>query len=141
MRQTINRHAGTVLRRLLLVVVATIAMAATAAPALASGGGGGGGGTDFSFSGDASTTPGFLVSGGLATCPAFDNCGPNPSFEPRYFSCGFDNCGYGNAFVVLTSLHSSGTVKLAAAQPARWGHLPDGDQRDPQRELHDRHRL
>jgi hypothetical protein len=51
------------------------------------------GSQDFSICCTDSTTPGFLVQGGLATCPAFDNCLPNPSFEPRYFSCG----GYNNA--------------------------------------------
>lgn len=114
MRPTTDRHAGAMFRRLLLVV-ATLAMATTAAPALASGGGGGGGGggADFSICCNDSTTPGFLVRGGLATCPAFDNCFPNPSFEPRYFSCGFSDCGYNNASVVLTSLNGfAGTVGL-----------------------------
>jgi hypothetical protein len=88
-----------------------IAIATTAAPALA--GGGGGGGTDFSISCNDSTIPGFLVRGGLATCPASDNSFPNPSFEPRYFSCGFSDCGYNSASVVLTTLNGfSATVSL-----------------------------
>ena len=108
MRYATGRH--TVLVRCLLVVAAALAVVGTAAPALAHGGGGGT--QDFSISG-ASTTPGFLVQGGLATCPTFDNCLPNPSFEPRYFSCGFSDCGYGNATVLLTSLNGfAGTVNL-----------------------------
>jgi hypothetical protein len=96
----------------LLAAVAALALASTTAPALAGGGPGGGGG-DFSICCNDSSTPGFQVVGGLASCPSFDNCLPNPSFEPRYFSCGFTDCGYNNASVVLTSLNGfSGTVTL-----------------------------
>jgi len=112
MRYAPGRH--TVLGRGLLVVVAALALVGTAAPASADRGGGGGGGSqDFSICCNDSTIPGFVVQGGLATCPAFDNCLPNPSFEPRYFSCGFFDCGYNNATVVLTSLNGfAGTVNL-----------------------------
>lgn len=116
MRYATGRQA--VLRGL-VVAMAALALAGTAEPASADsgsgggGGGGGGGAQDFSICCDTSTTPGFLVQGGLATCPAFDNCSPNPSFEPRYFSCGFWDCGYNNAVVVLTSLNGfAGTVNL-----------------------------
>jgi len=104
-----------VLLRCLLVAVAALALVGTAAPALAGGGGGrgGGGSQDFSICCNDSTIPGFVVQGGLATCPAFDNCLPNPGFEPRYFSCGFFDCGYNNATVVLTSINGfAGTVSL-----------------------------
>jgi hypothetical protein len=104
-----GRHFVGARARCLLVVVAVLAAVGAAAPAQASGGGA----KDFSICCNDSSTPGFLVVGGLATCPAFDNCAPNPSFEPRYFSCGFSSCGYGNASVVLTSLNGfSGTVSL-----------------------------
>jgi len=109
MRYATGRRA--VLSRCLLVAAVALALAGTAAPALAHGGGGGGGSQDFSITG--STSPGFVVQGGLATCPAFDNCLPNPSFEPRYFSCGFSDCGYNNATVLLTSVNGfAGTVNL-----------------------------
>ena len=111
MRYATGRRA--VLPRCLLVAAVALALAGTAAPALAHGGGGGGGSQDFSICCTDSTIPGFLVQGGLATCPAFDNCAPNPSFEPRYFSCGFSDCGYNNAVVALTSLNGfAGTVNL-----------------------------
>ncbi len=113
MRSPTGRRA--VLSRCLLVAAVALALVGTAAPALADGGGGGGGGgsQDFSVCCNDSTIPGFVVQGGLATCPAFDNCLPNPGFEPRYFSCGFFDCGYNNASVVLTSVNGfAGTVSL-----------------------------
>jgi len=82
MQHTTDQHARAALCRL-VVAVATLAVVTTAAPALAHGGGSGGG-QDFSICCDDSTIPAFLVRGGLATCPAFDSCFPNPSFEPRY---------------------------------------------------------
>jgi hypothetical protein len=109
MQYATSRHKA--LSRCLLVAAVAVALAGTAAPALASGGGGGS--QDFSICCNDSTIPGFMVQGGLATCPAFDNCLPNPAFEPRYFSCGFFDCGYNNATVVLTSLNGfEGTVSL-----------------------------
>ena len=48
---------------------------------------------------------------GSPPAPACDICFPNPSVEPRYFSCGFSDCGYNNASLVLTSLNGfSATV-------------------------------
>lgn len=112
MRRTTGRRAGLVLR-VLLAAVAVLALAGAAVPVQASGGSGGGHGGDFSICCNDSTIPGFLVQGGLPTCPAFDNCAPNPSFEPRYFSCGFSDCGYNNASVVLSSINGfAGSVTL-----------------------------
>jgi hypothetical protein len=109
MQYVTSRHRA--LSRWALVAAVAFALVSAAAPALASGGGGGS--RDFSICCNDSAIPGFVVQGGLTTCPAFDNCLPNPSFEPRYFSCGFDDCGYNTATVVLTSLNGfEGTVSL-----------------------------
>ena len=106
-------RARTTLKR--LVLVASLLASTAAAPALAQGGSGSTAPPppDFCIGSPAGT--GFLVRGGLTTCPAFDGCDPGANWEPRVQvqPYGFGTPGYTGETLSFGSLNGfAGTINI-----------------------------